>query len=266
MPMLTIVEPEELVKFEGCTFVPTMGALHDGHLSLIKEAKRLGREVLVSIFVNPEQFAPDEDFEKYPRNIERDSNFAKNAGADVIFAPEVGTIYPNSPPNISLPHAATEPKLEDAFRPAHFRGVCLVVARLFDLVKPSSAIFGEKDYQQLLVIQQMVNGDRARWSDLEIIGAPIIRDDDGLALSSRNEYLSTDDRCQALAIHKALREPTEQKMFDLLDNHGLEIEYAVLRDEATLLQPQNGKPMRALIAARVGDVRLIDNCSVETKQ
>ena len=142
----------------------------------------------------------------------------------------------------------------------------MVVARLFDLVKPSSAIFGEKDYQQLLVIQQMVNGDRARWSDLEIIGAPIIRDDDGLALSSRNEYLSTDDRCQALAIHKALREPTEQKMFDLLDSHGLEIEYAVLRDEATLLQPQNGKPMRALIAARVGDVRLIDNCSVETKQ
>ena len=261
--MHTITDPAELVHYWGCCFVPTMGALHDGHLSLIREAKRQGSPVLVSIFVNPEQFAPDEDFESYPRNLEQDLRDALGAGADVIFAPEVETIYPNQTLKIDLPHAATAPKLEDAFRPTHFRGVCLVIARLFDLIQPSVAVFGEKDYQQLLVIQQMVKSNTNRWNDLQIIGTPIIRDDDGLALSSRNEYLSTDDRCQALSIHRALREPTEQKMFDMLEVNGLEIEYAVIRDESTLLEPQRGKSLRALIAARVGKVRLIDNCEVE---
>jgi pantoate--beta-alanine ligase len=138
----------------------------------------------------------------------------------------------------------------------------LAVARLFDLVKPTYAIFGEKDYQQFLVIQQMVQNEQPRWKKLQVIGAPIIRDDDGLAMSSRNAFLSTDDRSQALAIHKALREPTEQKMFDLLDRHGLDVEYAVIRDEATLLQPVDGKPVRTLIAAKAGSVRLIDNNGV----
>ena len=260
--MRIITDPTELDLFEDCAFVPTMGALHNGHLSLIKKAKGFGLPVVLSVFVNPEQFSPDEDFERYPRNLEQDAAFAESVGADMVFAPEVETMYPESPPEIFLPLAATKPKLEDAFRPTHFRGVCLAVARLFDLVKPTYAIFGEKDYQQFLVIQQMVQNEQPRWKKLQIIGAPIVRDDDGLAMSSRNAFLSTDDRSQALAIHKALHEPTEQKMFDQLDRQGLDVEYAVIRDEATLLQPVDGKPVRTLIAAKAGSVRLIDNNGV----
>lgn len=257
-----IVESSEIEKYAGCAFVPTMGALHDGHLSLIKKAKELGLPVVLSIFVNPEQFSPDEDFERYPRNIERDSKFAETVGADVVFAPSVETMYPTVPEEVPLPAAALEPKLEDAFRPSHFRGVCVAVARLFDLVKPSVAVFGEKDYQQFLVIKQMVQNEQDRWGTLQIIGAPIIRDDDGLAMSSRNVFLSPDDRSQALAIQEALREPNEQKMLELLDQRGLEVEYAVIRDAETLLKTIKNNPARALIAAKVGNVRLIDNNSI----
>ncbi len=258
-----ISEIPQLDRYEGCAFVPTMGALHEGHLSLIREAKKLDVPIVVSIFVNPEQFAPNEDFTTYPRSLEQDAAFAEGAGATVVFTPSVETMYPNTNPTISLPPAATEPKLEDAFRPGHFRGVCLAVARLFDLVKPTAAIFGEKDYQQFLVIKQMVDLQNTRWSNLQIIGAPNIRDDDGLAMSSRNVFLSTDQRSQALAIHQALNEPTEQKMAEVLDQHGLDVEYAVIRNEATLLEPIEGTPLRALIAAKVGNVRLIDNCRRE---
>jgi pantoate--beta-alanine ligase len=139
----------------------------------------------------------------------------------------------------------------------------LAVARLFDLVKPSAAIFGEKDYQQFLVIKQMAVQQKTRWNNVQIIGAPNIHDDDGLAMSSRNVFLSTDQRSQALAIHRALKEPTEQKMKEMLDQHGLDVEYAVIRDESTLLDPNNNDPKRALIAVKVGDVRLIDNCKRE---
>jgi len=260
---MRIVRTEaELVPFEGCAFVPTMGALHDGHLSLIKKAKGYGIPVVLSIFVNPEQFSPDEDFERYPRNLEQDADFAEGVGADVVFAPDVKTMYPETPRESSLPLAATQPNLEDAFRPTHFRGVCLAVARLFDLVHPSYAIFGEKDYQQFLVIQQMVQNERNRWNDLQVIGAPIIRDYDGLAMSSRNAFLSPDERTQALAIHQALNEPTEKKMFEILDQYGLDVEYAVTRDEATLLAPIVGKPARSLIAAKAGNIRLIDNHAI----
>ncbi|MBT4584468.1 MAG: pantoate--beta-alanine ligase [Phycisphaerae bacterium] len=255
-----ISEIADLAQYENCAFVPTMGALHEGHLSLIREAKRFHIPVVVSIFVNPEQFAPHEDYETYPKSLDQDSRFAKSAGADVVFAPSVETMYPNSNQTITLPPAATEPQLEDACRPGHFRGVCLAVARLFDLVKPTAAIFGEKDYQQFLVIHQMVQQYKERWKNLHIIGAPNIRDDDGLAMSSRNVFLTTDQRTQALAIHQALNEPTEKKMVEMLDQHGLDVEYAVIRDETTLLEPVHGKPIRALIAAKVGNVRLIDNC------
>ncbi|MBC8203187.1 MAG: pantoate--beta-alanine ligase [Planctomycetes bacterium] len=261
--MEIVSEIVHLAPYAGCAFVPTMGALHDGHLSLIREAKKLDVPVVVSIFVNPEQFAPNEDFSTYPRSLEQDAAFAEVAGATVVFAPSVETMYPKTNPTISLPPAATEPKLEDAFRPGHFRGVCLAVARLFDLVKPTAAIFGEKDYQQFLVIKQMVEQQNARWDNLHIIGAPNIRDDDGLAMSSRNVFLSADQRTQALAIHLALKEPNEQKMAEKLDQHGLDVEYAVIRDEATLLEPRKNEPKRALIAVKVGDVRLIDNCSLE---
>ena len=261
--MEIIKNPEGLSPFRGCAFVPTMGALHDGHLSLIREAKKTGKPVVVSIFVNPEQFSPEEDLDKYPRNLEQDCEFAKSVGADIVFAPDVETMYPTEPENICLPMAATEPKLEDACRPTHFRGVCVAVARLFDLVQPDVTVFGLKDYQQYLVIKQLIEQERSRWKNLKIIGAEIIRDSDGLAMSSRNVYLTTDQRAQALGIHKAIRCTNEKAMMDVLVDHGLDVEYASIRDSETLLSPIEGKPTRSLIAARLGYIRLIDNAKVQ---
>ena len=261
--MLIITDPAELAPYVGCAFVPTMGALHDGHLSLIKEAKKSSTPVVVSIFVNPTQFAPNEDYDKYPRNLKQDSAFAEEVGADVVFAPSVETMYPSMPPpEITIPSASTKPKLEDACRPEHFRGVCIAVARLFDLVQPSLAVFGLKDYQQFLVIKQLIEQEGSRWDELQIVGAEIIRDDDNLAMSSRNRFLSTDQRSQALGLHKAITCNSETEMERVMDDHGLEIEYAVIRDAETLLEPIDGRPTRALVAARIGDIRLIDNAEV----
>jgi pantoate--beta-alanine ligase len=261
--MLIITDPADLAPYAGCSFVPTMGALHDGHLSLIKEAKKPDDPVVVSIFVNPTQFAPNEDYDKYPRNLEQDAKFAEDVGADVVFAPSVETMYPTMPPpDITIPSAAEKPKLEDACRPEHFRGVCIAVARLFDMVQPSLTVFGLKDYQQFLVIKQLIEQEGSRWDGLKIVGAEIIRDDDSLAMSSRNIYLSTDQRCQALGLHKAITCGTESEMGRVLDDHGLEIDYGVIRDAETLLEPIDGRPARALVAARVGDIRLIDNAEV----
>jgi pantoate--beta-alanine ligase len=260
--MRVITNEIDLKPFRGCAFVPTMGALHAGHLSLIREAKSTGKPVVVSIFVNPEQFSPDEDLDQYPRNLEQDVAFAESVGADVVFAPSVETVYPDTPENIALPKAATRPQLEDAHRPTHFRGVCVAVARLFDLVQPTCTVFGLKDYQQYLIIKQLIEQEDGRWGDLHIIGADIIRDDDGLAMSSRNVYLSTDQRQQALGIHEAIQCTTEDDMRCTLENHGLEIEYAVIRDEQTLLEPCHEYPTRALVAAKVGRTRLIDNALV----
>jgi pantoate--beta-alanine ligase len=250
---------ESLIPFRECAFVPTMGALHDGHLSLITEAKKTGKPVVVSIFVNPEQFAPEEDLDKYPRNLKQDCAYAESAGADVVFAPSVETMYPEIPENITLPSAAIKPALEDACRPTHFRGVCLAVARLFDLVKPSFTVFGLKDYQQYLVIKQLIAQEGNRWKNLRIIGAEIIRDTDGLAMSSRNIYLTTEQRTRALGIHKAIKCTVESHMLQVLKEHNLDVEYAVIRDSETLLEPINGKPTRGLVAARLGHIRLIDN-------
>ena len=261
--MLIITDPAELTPYAGCAFVPTMGALHDGHLSLIKEAKKSGTPVVVSIFVNPTQFAPNEDYDKYPRNLEQDASFAEDVGTDVVFAPSVETMYPSLPPSeITIPNAAAKPKLEDACRPEHFRGVCIAVARLFDLVQPSLTVFGLKDYQQFLVIKQLIEQEGSRWDGLQIVGAEIIRDDDNLAMSSRNIYLSTDQRSQALGLHKAVACDSESEMERVMDDHGLEIEYGVIRDAGTLLEPIDGRPARALVAAMVGDIRLIDNAEV----
>lgn len=261
--MLVTTDAAELGPFVDCAFVPTMGALHDGHLSLIKEAKKSDLPVVVSIFVNPTQFAPDEDYDTYPRKLEQDTAFAAGVGADVVFAPSVETMYPSMPPpEMAIPAAALEPKLEDACRPQHFRGVCIAVARLFDLVQPSLTVFGLKDYQQYLVIKQLIEQEGARWKELHIAGASIIRDDDNLAMSSRNVYLSADQRSQALGLHKAIACSTESDMARVLDEHGLEIEYAVIRDSETLLEPVEGKSTRALVAAKVGNVRLIDNAEV----
>ena len=259
----------------GGMFVPTMGALHAGHADLIRRGAALARErgdrsgCVVSLFVNPTQFNERADFERYPKDEAADLALCERCGAAAVFAPSLATMYPPPPappvPVPPLPPVATEPGLEDAFRPGHFAGVCQVVMRLFELVRPRGAILGEKDWQQLRVIASMTQ--RASLP-VEIIPAPITRDPDGLALSSRNRFLSASDRQSALAIPRALaaasKETTpvdaEASMSRTLANSGLIPEYAVVRDAATLRPiDRAGSPARALIAARVGTVRLIDN-------
>jgi len=255
----------------GGALVPTMGALHEGHRALIRRAAASPHHpVVVSIFVNPTQFGPGEDYSRYPRTFGRDVELAGSAGAEVIFAPEVETMYPPGEEIRvpQLPGVATAPGLEDGHRPGHFAGVCQVVARLFDLLRPRIAVFGEKDYQQLLVIRAIMAQEAGRWGDLEIIAHETVREADGLAMSSRNAYLATDDRQRALGLCRALRAAqgsitpgeAESAMRAILDEHDLAVDYAVVRDTATLMPVDDfAAPARALIAARVGDVRLIDN-------
>jgi pantoate--beta-alanine ligase len=272
--MRVVRDPRDLAVSAAAAFVPTMGALHEGHAALIRRAAAAGGPVVVSIFVNPTQFGPAEDFAAYPRRLERDLDEARSAGAAVVFVPSLEAMYPPGeaievPP---LPPAATEPGLEDACRPGHFAGVCQVVARLFDLVRPVVAVFGEKDYQQLLVVREMVEAHRDRWGALRIEAHPTVRDRDGLALSSRNDYLRTDQRDQALGPYRALcaggealrrgtRSAAEARMHRVLIEHGLEVDYAVVRDARTLgpLSKSAAAPARGLVAARLGRVRLIDN-------
>jgi pantoate--beta-alanine ligase len=256
-------------------FVPTMGALHEGHLALIRRALELASPVIVSIFVNPTQFGPNEDFSRYPRTLESDIALATDAGAKIAFAPDVQTIYPPAAasPVPELPGVATGPGLEDAHRPGHFAGVCQVVARLFDLVQPALAVFGEKDYQQLLVISAMVKQQSERWPGLQIVPHATVREPDGLAMSSRNRYLKPEQRDRALGLWRALTaaqarldadaESLELTMCAILKEHRLAIEYAVVRDAATLERGDDTRrPRRALIAARLEAVRLIDNVAL----
>jgi pantoate--beta-alanine ligase len=271
--MRIVRTPEELGGYHGGAFVPTMGALHDGHLLLVRRARQLGGPVVVSVFVNPTQFGRHDDLDRYPRDLAGDAIKAEAAGADLVFAPSVETMYPpdRAVPVPPLPAVAREPGLEDACRPGHFEGVCQVVARLFDLVRPRVAVFGEKDYQQLLVIEALVEQERDRWAELRIEPLPTVRDADGLALSSRNAYLDARERGHALGLVRALHAARERAdplqgervMKAVLLEHDLAVEYAVIRHARTL-QPLGalrgaGAPGRALIAARLGDVRLIDN-------
>jgi pantoate--beta-alanine ligase len=262
-------DPEALVELAAAALVPTMGALHEGHAALIRRAAETSRPVVVSVFVNPTQFGPGEDFERYPRTLDEDVETAAANGAHVVFAPDVEAVYPDGPRGATdLPAVATEPGLEDAHRPDHFAGVCEVVARLFDLVRPRVAVFGEKDYQQLLVIRAMVAGAVERWPDLEIIGHPTVREPDGLAQSSRNAYLSPAQRKRALGLSRALcaaageqgPADAESAMATVLEAHELDVDYAVVRDAETLMAVSDASiATRALIAARIGEVRLIDN-------
>jgi pantoate--beta-alanine ligase len=255
-----------------------MGALHEGHLALMRRARPLARPLVISIFVNPTQFGPGEDWQRYPRTLEADLEAASDVGVEVVFAPDVETMYPPAAqvPVPALPPVAAGRGLEDAHRPGHFAGVCQVVARLFDLVRPSVAVFGEKDYQQLLVVTEMVGQEGDRWGDLRIVGHPTTREADGLALSSRNRYLDPGRRDQALGLSRALAAaraaPAEGKspasaqeaMEAVLAEHGVDIEYAAVRDARTL-EPIDAfdRPARALVAARLGEVRLIDNTGIE---
>ncbi len=278
--MRVVHDPAGLESSAGGAFVPTMGALHEGHLALVGRARALAGPVVVSIFVNPTQFGPAEDWQRYPRTMEADLEAARSAGADVVFAPDVETVYPpgREVPVPNLPPVATRPRLEDAARPGHFAGVCQVVARLFDLVRPCAAVFGEKDYQQLLVVSAMVSREAARWPGLRIAAHPTVRDPGGLALSSRNAYLGPEQRGCALGLSRALREAqaaaargdspaaAESAMRRILDDHGLAIEYAVVRDAATLMPIDSWRTRaRALVAARTGDLRLLDNAEVKLK-
>ncbi|MGA3302687.1 MAG: pantoate--beta-alanine ligase [Methylovirgula sp.] len=253
--------------------VPTMGALHAGHLSLVEEAQRRADRVVMSIFVNPTQFAPNEDFAAYPRRFAEDA--AKFAGAkgDLIFAPTVAEMYPEGfATTISVAGPATV-GLEDKFRPTHFAGVATVVAKLFIQCQPDVALFGEKDFQQLKVITRMV---RDLDLPVEIIGAPTLREPDGLALSSRNLYLSKEERARARRLYealcacaKALRASTAietalQDARKTLEAAGFVPDYVEARNAETLEPIASAKesPVRLLVAARLGTTRLIDNIAI----
>jgi pantoate--beta-alanine ligase len=262
------------LRDEGGTiaFVPTMGALHAGHIALVEEARRRGSRVVVSIFVNPTQFGPNEDLARYPRREASDVQMLDAAGVDLLWAPGVETMYPGGP-EVTVRAGPLGDQLDGAARPGHFDGVATVVARLFDQVRPDLALFGEKDYQQLLVIRRMV-ADRAL--PIEIIGVPTQRDADGLALSSRNLYLDEEERLAARALPRALGEAAASILGgsaiaealaaarDKLAKAGFDpIDYVELRDAETLVPVETLKrPARLLAAAKIGNTRLIDNLPV----
>jgi pantoate--beta-alanine ligase len=253
--------------------VPTMGALHAGHLSLIAHARNNAPHVAVSIFVNPTQFGPKEDYTKYPRPIEEDLEKCEKAGVDFVFQPAADEIYPPGLPDVVVDLPSLSSVLEGKHRPGHFKGVCQVVAKLFNILQPNAACFGQKDFQQLRIIRAMVD---ALDMPIDIIACPTLRDPDGLALSSRNAYLSPDERQRALAISRALmmawaefRSGINQTnrliatmQRPLLENH-LNIDYVAAVDALTLKPVEKvEQPTVLAIAARVGNTRLIDNVMI----
>ncbi|WP_421697497.1 pantoate--beta-alanine ligase [Ancylobacter sp.] len=254
--------------------VPTMGALHAGHVALMAAARERAERVIVTIFVNPTQFAPTEDLSRYPRTLEADLAKAEAAGVDVAFVPDVGEMYPEGFCTI-ISLAGPALGLETTFRPTHFAGVATVVAKLLLQALPDVALFGEKDYQQLQVVTRL-----ARDLDLpvQIVGVPTVREPDGLAMSSRNVYLSTADRATATILYRALSGAAERIARDgkveaaveearaVISAAGFHLDYVEARHAETLA-PINGAgdgPIRLLVAARIGATRLIDNVSVPT--
>ena len=255
---------------EKLALVPTMGALHAGHVSLVDRARREARSTIVSIFVNPTQFGPNEDFTKYPRHEAADLAMLERAGVDAVFVPSVAEMYPPGDKMRVDPGAIAAP-LEGAARPGHFVGVATVVAKLFEITRPDVALFGQKDFQQLRVLQTMA---RERYPAVRVLGSPIVREPDGLALSSRNAYLTTEQRTAGLALSRGLfaaqqawshgtRDPVRlrARVNDVVEREALVApEYISVADPMTLAElqlPAN----RAVIslAARVGSTRLIDN-------
>jgi pantoate--beta-alanine ligase len=255
---------------ETIAFVPTMGFLHEGHLILMREGRRHATRLASSLFVNPTQFGPNEDFARYPRNFDGDCAMMRAVPVDVLFAPEAQVMFPTGSQTWVEATEVTRGLCGD-HRPGHFRGVTTVVAKLFNIVKPHCALFGEKDFQQLRAIERMVQDLNF---DLTIIPVPTVREPDGLAMSSRNAYLKPDERCRALALSCALRaagaavkagarDPEEVRRIarKLLESTpGVEIEYVEAVD-AVSLRPLDviDRPLVVAIAARVGTTRLIDN-------
>jgi pantoate--beta-alanine ligase len=256
---------------ERIVFVPTMGNLHAGHVSLIEMARRHGRHFIASIFVNPMQFGPNEDFAHYPRTPNEDERMLQAAGCDLMFMPDVAEMYPQGAQRstrIEVPGLTQI--LCGEFRPGHFEGVATVVAKLFNIVAPDAAVFGEKDYQQLTVIRRMVSD---LCMPIEIIGAPTVRESDGLAMSSRNQYLTAAERALAPHIHRALQQAIERLRDGacdyaalehagraVLEQHGIIADYFAVRDARSLERPHhNTRELVVLRAARLGRARLIDN-------
>ncbi len=251
-------------------FVPTMGFLHEGHLSLMRAARQQCDIVVVSIFVNPTQFGPNEDFERYPRDAEGDRKKCESAGVDILFMPEDREMYPDRQ-MVFVGVEGISGILEGAIRPGHFRGVATVVAKLFNIVKPHKAFFGQKDFQQCVIIKRMARGLNM---DTEIAVLPTVREQDGLAMSSRNSYLNADERGAAAVLFRALsaardlyaagvKEPEKLKQIiraALLAERGVGIDYAEVSDPETL-EPLGSEreKMVLLVAARIGRTRLIDN-------
>lgn len=253
---------QDLLRHKYDVLVPTMGALHAGHESLIKIAKLNGKKVLVSIFVNPLQFESKEDLSKYPKSLEQDLVTAENAGADGVFTPSQSVIYPG------IVSEVLAGKIGDLYegksRPKHFNGVLTVVKRLFELTSPNSAIFGEKDFQQLFLIRKMVK-------DLDlpinIVSAPTVREVNGLALSSRNIFLEENQKKSARVIYRALQKPTIEEMKKVLDTEpNFKLDYLEIIDEDTfLMADKTTQNKRAIIAGWINQVRLIDNMSVRAQ-
>ena len=264
-----------LAEERAIAFVPTMGNLHEGHLNLIRLARAHGSCVVASIFVNPLQFGPSEDFDRYPRTLEKDS--ARLQGlADVVFAPSVDEVYPEQQKVfVELPGIADQ--LEGASRPGHFRGMATVVLKLFNMVQPQVALFGKKDYQQLHIIRQMVAQLNL---PVIIVGGGTVRDPDGLALSSRNQYLSEPERNEAVVLYRTLQgirqavlqgerdiERLQLQAIERLTSRGWSIDYVEIRNRSDLLPPGKAETVDfrdwvVLAAARLGSTRLIDNIEV----
>jgi pantoate--beta-alanine ligase len=272
----TITSVAEMVSWrEAATgtigLVPTMGFLHEGHLSLVRRSKRDCDHTIVSIFVNPTQFGPNEDFERYPRDEARDLELLAGEGVDAVFVPSVGEMYPPDFDDFVEVHGPVVERLEGEQRPGHFRGVTTIVARLFRVIQPTRAYFGQKDAQQLRVIRRMT-ADLAL--PVEVVGLPTVREPDGLAMSSRNVYLSPEDRSAALVLSRSLRLAEERVRAGETDaaeiksevesliraEPAVALEYASLAGETTLEElTALDRPALLLLAARVGKTRLIDN-------
>ena len=259
---------------ETIALVPTMGALHEGHLALVRLARRRADRVVVSIFVNPAQFAPTEDFSTYPRTFDTDVALLAQEKADLVWAPQsVSVMYPEGFATRIVPEGPASAGLEDKFRPDFFKGVATVVAKLFTQAMPDIAVFGQKDYQQLKVVTRM-----ARDLDLplKVIGAPTVREKDGLALSSRNVYLSAEERAVAPLLHRVLKlcagkiakgrstATILSEGREVIERGGFVLDYLEARHAETLAPIQSTKegPVRLLVAARLGKTRLIDNIGV----
>jgi pantoate--beta-alanine ligase len=254
--------------------VPTMGNLHEGHLSLVKQAQEIADYIVVTIFVNPTQFVAGEDFDNYPRTLDEDLGFLKELDVDLVFVPDINEIYTS---NLEVTAEVTVPELDSIYcgeyRPGHFKGVATIVTKLFNIVQPDVAIFGEKDYQQLLVIRALVNNLNL---PIEIVGSATIREEDGLAMSSRNKYLTESERERAPLIYECLSnigeeirngsknfEKLEKKAIKALEKAGFKPEYLKICDAMTLKSPKNQK-LVVIVAAWLGKARLIDNVAVQT--